>query len=206
MHRQDRPADRSSASRPYHRDHSPEEKPLPPNGSKTVSVMFRFAALILALSSAAVMGGPSECPLSSGVIVTYTYFRFGVLVGCNITATVLEVAAIYLQFKLYHAAAPVSDIESVATDIEQEEEGIRAAKFFLMVMDLTVMALIISAMVVTCTAAAIYGDQVGRCSQFAKQVVRARALSIAAFVAVAIVPIATAVPLPFNMPPALALK
>ncbi|XP_051230383.1 CASP-like protein 1U2 [Lolium perenne] len=188
----------------HHRDDPP---PPPPNGSKSVNFLLRLSALILALASAMVMAASSDCTPSSGV-AAFTYTRFGafvLLVGCNITVTILEAAAIYLQLSLdlAAAAAPPDDDKTVATDLEEEEKGITPAGIVLVVVDLLVPALLYSAMAATYAVAAVFSDQIGACPNFARKVVQAKILSLAACAAITLAAVARAVPLPFNVPPVL---
>ncbi|XP_039822778.1 CASP-like protein 1U2 [Panicum virgatum] len=75
----------------------------PPNGSKAVTLLLRLCTFGLALASAVVMATASDCTIygaDSTVATTVTfknYSPFIYLVACNITAAILEMAAIYLQ-------------------------------------------------------------------------------------------------------------
>ena len=124
MHGHEGPS-RRWPSRYHHRDNDP---PPPPNGSTSVNCIFRLCAFALAIVSAAVMAASSECVTRSGpgagdvVTFTYTHFRgFVFLVGCTITAAILEAVAVYLQVSISIAAAAADDDKTVS-EMEDEEE------------------------------------------------------------------------------------
>ena len=208
-HGPEAPASRWWPSRYHHRDDDPPPPP-PPNGSAALALILRLCAVMLALASATVMAASSECtPRSGDTVVTFTYTRFRafvLLVGCSITAAILEAAAVYLQLSISVAAAAApADDDKTVTELEEEEEdaGPSAAEITLVLVDLLVPALLYSAMAATYTAAEIYGDQIGACARFAGQVVQAKILSLAACAAVTLAGAAKGVPLPFNVPPVL---
>ncbi|CAM0878061.1 unnamed protein product [Alopecurus aequalis] len=198
-------------SRYHHRDDDPPPPPPPPpNGSSAATIILRLCVVMLAIASATVMAASSECTPRSGAVVTFTYTRFRafvLLVGCNITAAILEAAAVYLQLSISVAAATApADDDKTMTEMEEEEEeegGISAAEVMLALVDMLVPALLYSAMAATYTAAEIYGDQIGACARFAGQVVQAKILSLAACAAVTLAGVAKGLPLPFNVPPVL---
>jgi hypothetical protein len=156
-------------------------------------LLFRLLVLILALSSAIVMAGHDGC-------TTYAHFSsFVFLVGGNIMAAILEVAALYLQFAPA-AAAPADDEEStVASDID-EEEGIGAAGIMLVALDLIVIDLLLSTMAATYSQANSNRGQIGACPGFTGQVLWAKILALAGCVFSTLVIFAKSVPLPFNVP------
>ena len=113
----------------------------PPNGSKVVNFLLRPCTIILAITSAVVMASSGECagatvPSSGAAIVTFTYRRFSafkLLVGCTITAAILEVVALYVQhFSLSLRGGGGGHAEEKK---KKEGEGISVAGILLMVVD-----------------------------------------------------------------------
>ncbi|XBI14338.1 CASP-like protein 1U2 [Aegilops tauschii subsp. strangulata] len=201
---------------PPSRYHHQADPPPLPNGSKALSLLLRLCAMLLAVVSAVVMAASSECAAhapsddsgAAASVVTFTYNRFGafvLLVGCNITAAILEALAVYLHVSLDVAAvtAAAAADEKDSLDEEEAPAGVNIPAIVLVVVDLLVHALLYSATAAAYTAAAAYAAQIGACARFAGQVERAKILSLAASIAVTLAAVAKDVPLPFNVPPVL---
>ena len=191
-----------------------------------MSIIFRLCFLMLAIASATVMAASSECTVHSGpgagnvVTFTYTHFRaFLLLVGCSITAAILEAVAVYLQLSLSAAAvaaAAGADEEHEGAEVgvcegedgdggpDRKKEGISATEVTLVLLDLLVPALLYPAMGAAYVAADFYSDQISTCTHFSTQVGQAKILSLAACAAVMLGGAAKVVQLPFNLPAVLA--
>ena len=179
----------------------------PPNGSKVVNFLLRPCTIILAITSAVVMASSGECtgatvPSSGAAIVTFTYRRFSafkLLVGCTITAAILEVVALYVQhFSLSLRGGGGGHAE----EKKKKGEGIGVAGILLMVVDVLLPALLYPATGAAFVAAAAvgYSDLMGSCARFTGQVSLAKFLSLGACAAVILAGAAKGVPLPFNLP------
>ena len=177
----------------------------PPNGSKVVNFLLRPCTIILAITSAVVMASSDECagatvPSSGAAIVTFTYRRFSafkLLVGCTITAAILEAVALYVQhFSLSLRGG------GHAKEKKKKGEGIGVAGILLMVVDVLLPALLYPATGAAFVAAAAvgYSDLMGSCARFTGQVSLAKFLSLGACAAVVLAGAAKGVPLPFNLP------
>jgi hypothetical protein len=164
----------------------------PPSRARALTLVFRLFPMILAITSAVVMAALNECTARCGVTFSYDTCPFVFLLGCNITAAILEAAALYLEVTLGLAAAagPADDeYKTLATRME-EEKGIGAAQIMLEVLDPVVRALHYSAMGVTFATAANHRNQIGACAGFAGQVLAAEILALAGSAAVMLAGIA----------------
>ncbi|CAN6372179.1 unnamed protein product [Urochloa humidicola] len=173
--------------------------PDAPNGSKSVAFFLRLFTLGLALASAIVMATASKCTIDGGddgsgdiTTVTFTDFPpFVYLVACNITATILEAAAVYLQYRKDHPA--------------DEEQPPVLPGVLLVIVDVTVQVLLYSSAGGAFAAVAAYGDQISACTSadgnFRAQVGTAKLLGFGAGLAAALAAIIKDVALPFNVCP-----
>uniref|UniRef100_N1R0W1 CASP-like protein n=1 Tax=Aegilops tauschii TaxID=37682 RepID=N1R0W1_AEGTA len=117
---------------PPSRYHHQADPPPLPNGSKALSLLLRLCAMLLAVVSAVVMAASSECAAhapsddsgAAASVVTFTYNRFGafvLLVGCNITAAILEALAVYLHVSLDVAAVTAAAAADEKDSLDEEE-------------------------------------------------------------------------------------
>jgi hypothetical protein len=147
----------------------------PPSRARALTLVFRLFTMILAVTSAVVMAALNECTARCDTC------PFVFLLWCNITAAILEAAALYLEVTLGLAAAagPAGDeYKTLATHME-EEKGIGAAEIMLAVMDPIVHALLCSAMAPMFGAAVSQRYQIDACAGFAGKVLTAKILGLA---------------------------
>ncbi|OEL16945.1 CASP-like protein 1U2 [Dichanthelium oligosanthes] len=165
-----------------------------PNGSKAVTLLLRLCTLALAIASAVVMATASGCTIygvdGAAATVTYKdYPPFVYLVGCNITATILEVAAVYLQLG----------------KSDDEEEAPVLPRVVLVVLDVAVQVLLYSATGAVFAAVTAYGAQISACAgaagHFCAQVHKAKLICFGACFSAALAAIAKDVQLPFSVWP-----
>jgi hypothetical protein len=152
----------------HHRDDPP---PPRPNRSREANFVLRLLAIVIALASA-VLVASSACTATSGVVFH---------IAGNITAVILEAAALYLEFKLVLAAATAAADEeenTVATDPEKEQ-GIGATGIILLILDLVVLDLLWSVTGSTFVEAKVSRAEIGACPLFARHMQVAKFLSLA---------------------------
>ncbi|XP_004980551.1 CASP-like protein 1U2 [Setaria italica] len=160
-----------------------------PNGSKAVTLLLRLCTMGLALASAIVMATANECTIdgdgddgaAAATTVTYKdYPPFAYLVGSNIAATILEMAAIYLQ---------------TGKGDNGDEEAPVLPRVVLVVVDVAVQVLLYSSSGAAFAAVAAYGVQT--CGQVNK----AKFIGLGASLAAGLAAFVKDVPLPFSMWP-----
>ncbi|GJN04759.1 hypothetical protein PR202_ga22331 [Eleusine coracana subsp. coracana] len=165
------------------------------NGSKAVSLLFRLAALTLALTSAVIMATASSCTIfgRDGTSLTITfkdYPPFVYLVWFNIVAAILVSAGIYLQ---------------LAGKGEDDDEGPKLPRIILVIIDVAAQALLYSATGAVFAAETAYGPQINACSgtggRFCDQVQRSKLFSLGASISISLVAVAKDVALPFSVWP-----
>ncbi|PAN42838.1 hypothetical protein PAHAL_8G191200 [Panicum hallii] len=166
-----------------------------PNGSKAVTLLLRLCTFGLALASAVVMATASDCTIYGvdGVAATTVAFKnyppFVYLVACNITAAILEMAAIYLQL--------VKDGE--------EAEAPVLPRVVPVVLDVAVQVLLYSSTGAVFAAVTAYGAQIRACAgaagHFCEQVRRAKLVDLGASLAAGLAAIAKDIALPFSVWP-----
>ncbi|XP_066320794.1 CASP-like protein 1U2 [Miscanthus floridulus] len=190
--------------------HVMDDPPAPPNGSKVVTLLFRLSTLALALTSAVVMATASECTIyglhdgaaATATVVTFKdYQPFVYLVGSNIAATILEVAAIYLQVVAGNKQGGDGDDEEDAPPPPMINPRV-----VLVAADVAVQVLLYSATGAVFAAAMAYGPQISACAGAAsghlcEQVRSSKIISLAASLAAGLASIAKDVPLPFSVWP-----
>ena len=122
------------------------------------------------------------------------------LVGSNIAATILEVAAIYLQ-------VAAGDKQGSDADDDEEDAPTPAMinpRVVLVAADVAVQVLLYSATGEVFAAAMAYGPQISACAgagHLCEQVHRSKIISLAASLAAGLASIAKDVPLPFSVWP-----
>ncbi|CAO2141848.1 unnamed protein product [Urochloa humidicola] len=167
--------------------------PDAPNGSKSVTFFLRLCTLGLALASAIVMASAGKCTIDGDddtTTVAFTDFPpFVYLVACNITATILEAAAVYLQYCKDHPA--------------DEEAPPVLPGVLLVIVDVTVQVLLYTSAGGAFAAVAAYGDQISACTaadgNFHALVHTAKLLGFGASLTAALAAVVKDVPLPFSV-------
>ncbi|CAL4993014.1 unnamed protein product [Urochloa decumbens] len=172
----------------------------PPNGTNSLTFVLRICTLGLALASAIVMATASSCTISGdggddddSTTVAYKDFPpFVYLVACNITAMILETAAVYVQYRKGGGGG-------------NDEEPKVLPGVVLVVLDVTVQVLVYSSVGGVFAAVAAYGDRISACADaagnFSAEVHRAKLLGFGAALAAALVAVVKDVPLPFSIWP-----
>ncbi|XP_039822777.1 CASP-like protein 1U2 [Panicum virgatum] len=170
----------------------------PPNGSKAVTLLLRLCTFGLALASAVVMATASDCTIydADGTAATTVTFKnyppFVYLVACNITAAILEMAAIYVYLQLVNKG-------------ENEEAAPVLPGVVLVVVDVAVQVLLYSSSGAVFAAVTAYGAQIRACAgaagHFCEQVHRAKLVGLGASFAAGLAAVTKDVPLPFNVWP-----
>ncbi|CAL4987824.1 unnamed protein product [Urochloa decumbens] len=172
----------------------------PPNGTDSLTFVLRIFTLGLALASAIVMATASSCTISGdgdgdddSTTVAYKDFPpFVYLVACNITATILETAAVYVQYRKGGGGG-------------DDEEPPVLPGVVLVVLDVAVQVLLYSSAGGVFAAVVAYGDQISACADaagnFSAEVHKAKLLAFGAGLAAALAAVVKDVPLPFSIWP-----